>query len=158
VKLPFETTFSAFYIYTGANRFDVLTGNFALNATAPTVTLSNGRVVSDTTFFNVAYPLARRYDVNMLTADDSHLLNIRLSKDLTLPGGRKVALSGDIFNLFNVGAATSVLSADSRSSNFRRADQFTSPRVSVSWVCGSPSDAHVCSDRDRRGDDSCLRI
>jgi hypothetical protein len=38
----------------------------------------------------------------MLTADDSHLVNIRLSKDQTFPGGRRLTLSGDVFNLFNV--------------------------------------------------------
>jgi hypothetical protein len=128
VRLPFETTFSAFYIYTGANRLDVLTGNFALNATAPAVTLSNGRVVSDP-FFNVAYPRALKYDVDMLTADDSHLVNIRLSKDITLPGGRKLALSGDVFNLFNVGAATGFLSADARSSNFGVRTNYVPARV-----------------------------
>jgi hypothetical protein len=128
VKLPFDTTFSAFYIYTGANRVDVLTGAFALNATAPSVTLSNGRVVSDP-FFNIAFPRALKYDVDMLTADDSHLVNIRLSKDLTLPGGRKVAFSGDVFNLFNVGAATGFLSADSRSSNFGVRTNYVPARV-----------------------------
>jgi Carboxypeptidase regulatory-like domain/TonB dependent receptor len=128
VKLPFDTTFSAFYIYTGANRSDVLTGNFALNATAPTVTLSNGRVVSDP-FFNVAFPRALKYDADMLTADDSHLVNIRLSKDLTLAGGRKLSLSGDVFNLFNVGAATGFLSADARSSNFGVRTNYVPARV-----------------------------
>ncbi len=35
-------------------------------------------------FFNVTYPVALKNDVNMLTADDSHLVNIRLAKDLVL--------------------------------------------------------------------------
>ena len=47
VDVPFGMTFSAFYIYTGPNRSNVMTGNSALGATAPTVALSNGRVVSD---------------------------------------------------------------------------------------------------------------
>jgi hypothetical protein len=96
---------------------NVLTGIAALNATAPSVTLANGRVVSDP-FFNVAYPRALKNDVDMLTADDSHLVNIRLAKDLVFPGGRRLTLSGDVFNLFNVGAATGFLSVDSRSANF----------------------------------------
>ncbi|MEO7271025.1 MAG: hypothetical protein ABIX28_07665, partial [Vicinamibacterales bacterium] len=87
-----------------------MTGNFALNGTAPTVTLSNGRVVSDP-FFNVAFPRALKNDADMLTADDSHLVNIRLSKDIAFPGGRRLTLSGDVFNLFNIGAATGFLSA-----------------------------------------------
>jgi len=128
VNLPFATTFSAFYIYTGANRSDVLTGSFALNATAPSVVLSNGRVVSDP-FFNVAYPRALKYDADMLTADDSHLVNIRLAKDLTLAGGRKMTLSGDVFNLFNVSAATGFLSADARSSNLGVRTNYVPARV-----------------------------
>jgi len=128
VNLPFATTFSAFYIYTGANRSDVLTGSFALNATAPSVVLSNGRVVSDP-FFNVAYPRALKYDADMLTADDSHLVNIRLAKDLTLAGGRKMTLSGDVFNLFNVSAATGFLSADARASNFGVRTNYVPARV-----------------------------
>ena len=126
--MPLDTTFSAFYIYTGPNRSNVMTGAFALNATAPTVTLSNGRVVSDP-FFNVAFPRALKNDADMLTADDSHLVNIRLSKDLSLPGGRKLALSGDVFNLFNVGAATGFLSADARSSNFGVRTNYVPARV-----------------------------
>jgi Carboxypeptidase regulatory-like domain len=128
VNLPFATTFSAFYIYTGANRSDVLTGSFALNATAPSVVLTNGRVVSDP-FFNVAYPRALKYDADMLTADDSHLVNIRLAKDLTLAGGRKMTLSGDVFNLFNVSAATGFLSADARSSNLGVRTNYVPARV-----------------------------
>jgi hypothetical protein len=128
VRLPFDATFSAFYIYTGPNRSNVMTGAFALNATAPTVTLSNGRVVSDP-FFNVVYPRALKNDVDMLTADDSHLMNIRLSKEVTFPGGRKLAFSGDVFNLFNVGSATSFLSTDVRSSNFGVRTNYVPARV-----------------------------
>ena len=74
-------------------------------------------------FFNVAYPRALKNDVDMLTADDSHLVNIRLAKDLVLPDGRRLTVSGDVFNLFNVGASTGFLSADVRSSNFGIPDQ-----------------------------------
>jgi hypothetical protein len=127
VRLPFDTTFSAFYIYTGANRLDVITGKAALGAAAPTVTLSNGRVVSDP-FFNVTYPLALKYDVDMLTADDSHLVNIRLAKELSF-GERRLTISGDVFNLFNVSSATGFLSADIRSSNFGIRTNYVQPRV-----------------------------
>ena len=58
-----------------------MTGDFALNATAPRVMLSNGRSVADP-FFNVAYPRALKNDVNMLKADDSHLVNIRLQRSV----------------------------------------------------------------------------
>jgi hypothetical protein len=128
VKLPFDTTFSAFYIYTGPNRVNVITGKAALNATAPTVTLSNGRVVSDP-FFNVTYPRGLKNDVDMLAADDSHLVNIRLSKDIAFSRNRRLALSGDVFNLLNVGAATGFLSADARSSNFGVPTNYVPARV-----------------------------
>jgi hypothetical protein len=106
----------------------VLTGKAALNATAPTVTLSNGRNVSDP-FFNVLHPVALRYDANMLTADDSHLVNIRVAKDFDFGGARRITLSGDVFNLFNVSAATNFLSADSRSSNFGVPTSYVPARV-----------------------------
>ena len=127
VKLPFDTTFSAFYIYTGPNLVNVITGKAALNATAPTVTLSNGRVVSDP-FFNITYPIALKNDVNMLTADDSHLVNIRLAKEVAF-GGRRLTVSGDIFNLFNVSSSTGFLSADIRSSNFSLPTNYVPARV-----------------------------
>jgi hypothetical protein len=127
-RLPWDSTFSVFYIYTGPNRQNVMTGDFPLNSTAPSVTLSNGRVVSDP-FFNIIYPRARMNDAEMLTANDSHLVNLRLQKDLELGGGRKLALSADVFNLFNVGAFTSFLSNDVRSTNFSKPTNYVQARV-----------------------------
>ncbi len=127
-KLPFDTTFSVFYLYTGPNRSNVMTGPFPLNATVPTVTLSNGRVVSDP-FFNIPYPRARKNDADMLTAQDSHIVNLRIQKDLAMGFGRKLGLSADVFNLFNVGAYTSFLSADARSSNFGLPTNYVPARV-----------------------------
>ena len=92
------------------------------------MTLSNGRVVSDP-FFNIIYPRARMNDAEMLTANDSHLVNLRLQKDLELGGGRKLALSADVFNLFNVGAFTSFLSNDVRSTNFGKPTNYVQARV-----------------------------
>ena len=126
--MPGDITFSAFYIYTGPNRSNVITGAAALGATAPTVSLSNGRIVSDP-FFNTTYPVALANDVNMLTADDSHLVNIRLAKDIDFGRGRRITLSGDVFNLFNVSAATGFLIADIRSSNFGVPTNYVPARV-----------------------------
>jgi hypothetical protein len=127
-KLPFDATFSVFYLYTGPNRSDVMTGPFPLNATAPSVMLSNGRVVSDP-FFNIAYPRARKNDADMLTAQDSHLVNLRVQKDLPMGTGRKLALSADVFNLFNVGAYTGFLSNDARALNFGLPTNYVPARV-----------------------------
>lgn len=66
---------------------------------------------------------------DMLAADDSHLVNIRLSKDIAFSRNRRLALSGDVFNLLNVGAATGFLSADARSSNFGVPTNYVPARV-----------------------------
>jgi len=105
-----------------------MTGDFPLNATAPRVVLSNGRSVSDP-FFNTAYPLARRNDVDMLKADDAHLVNLRIQKSLPLGGRHKIDLSADVFNLFNNAAATGFQSADIRSSLFGQPANYVAARV-----------------------------
>jgi hypothetical protein len=128
VKVPYDVTLSLFYSYSQGGRSNVMTGDFPLNTTAPRVILSNGRSVADP-FFNVAYPLARKNDVNMLKADDAHLVNVRVQKSLRLPGGRKVELSGDVFNLFNIAAATSFLSTDVRSSLYAQPSNYVPARV-----------------------------
>ena len=78
-------------------RSDVLTGDFPLNATAPRITLSNGRSVADP-FFNPAYPRARRRNVDMLAADTVHLVNMRVAKTFAVADGKKLEISGDVFN------------------------------------------------------------
>ena len=128
VRLPFDVTGSMYYSYTQGNRSNVLTGDFPLNAAAPTVILSNGRAVSDP-FFNPAYPRARRNDVDMIKADDTHVVNVRVEKSLALPSGRRVSLSADVFNLFNAAAAGSFLSSDVRAANFAVPSGFQAARV-----------------------------
>jgi hypothetical protein len=128
VKLPYDVTFSTYYSFSQGLQFDVMTGDFALNATAPKVVLSNGRSVSDP-FFNVAYPVARKNNVNLLSADNAHLVNLRIEKSVPLPGNHKLELSGDVFNLFNNSAATDFVSKDIRSSNFAKPANYVSARV-----------------------------
>jgi hypothetical protein len=128
VKVPYDVTLSLFYSFSQGGRFNVMTGDFPLNQTAPRVVLSNGRSVADP-FFNVVYPQARKNDVNMLKADDAHQVNLRIQKGLTMPGGRKIELSADVFNLFNANAATNFLSADIRSSLFAQPTNYVPARV-----------------------------
>jgi hypothetical protein len=128
VRVPYDVTLSLFYSYIQGTRSNVITGDFPLSATAPRVVLSNGRSVADP-FFDITYPLARKNDVTLLKADDAHQVNLRIQKSFPLPGGRKVELSGDIFNLFNVAAATGFLSADSRSSLFGQPTNYVPARV-----------------------------
>jgi hypothetical protein len=128
VRLPFGTMFSVFYSFAQGRRFDVTTGDFPLNATAPRIVLSNGRAVSDP-FFNPAYPRARRRDVDMLVSDASHLVNLRVQKSLKLGRDSKIELSGDLFNLFNSDASIGFLSVDDRAANFGVRDSFVPARV-----------------------------
>jgi len=128
VRLPLGVTASVFYSYAQGRRFDVTTGDFPLNATAPRVVLSNGRLVADP-FFNPAYPRARRRDVDMLTSDASHLVNFRLQKTVTLPARRRLELSADVFNLFNSDASIGFLSVDDRSTLFGQKSNYVAART-----------------------------
>jgi hypothetical protein len=128
VRLPLDTMFSVFYTYAQGRRFDITTGDFPLNATAPRIVLSNGRAISDP-FFNPAYPRARRRDVDMLASDDSHLVNLRVQKAINFGHGRRLDLSADVFNLFNSDASIGFLSTDDRAANFGQRDSFVPARV-----------------------------
>jgi Carboxypeptidase regulatory-like domain len=128
VRLPFEMMVSGFYSFTQGPRTDVLTGDFPLNATAPRVTLSNGRSVADP-FFNTAYPRGGRRNVDMLAADGVHLVNLRVQRTFKLGDGKRIEFSGDVFNLFNNDAAFGFLSVDARSANFGVKTSIVQPRV-----------------------------
>jgi hypothetical protein len=128
VRLPYGTMFSVFYNYTQSRRFDITTGDFPLNATAPRVVLSNGRAVSNP-FFNPSYPRARKRDVDMLATDNASLANLRVQKSFDFARGRRIELSGDVFNLFNSAASYGFLSIDARSANFGKLDNYVQPRV-----------------------------
>jgi hypothetical protein len=128
VNLPYDVMLSLFYTFSQGGKFNVMTGDFPLNATAPRVVLSNGRAVSDP-FFNTAYPLARRNDADMLSADNAHLVNLRIQKSVPLPGRHKIDFSADVFNLFNNAAATDFLSKDIRSSLYAQPTNYVPARV-----------------------------
>ena len=128
VKLPYDVTLSGFYSYSQGTAFNVMTGDFPLNATAPRVVLSNGRSVADP-FFNVAYPVARRNDVTLIRSNDAHQVNLRIQKTVQLPGSRRIEVSGDVFNLFNNAAATDFLSKDVRSSLYNQPTNYVPARV-----------------------------
>ena len=127
MRLPYDQMFSGFYSFTQGRR-DVLTGDFPLNATAPRIvlkrTIGRGSVLQP----RHGYPRARRRDVDMLIADDAHLVNLRIQKTFALPN-RRIELSADVFNLFNSGAAFGFLSVDDRSANFGVRDSFVAARV-----------------------------
>lgn len=129
VRLPGEVMVSGLYNYNQGQRFDVMTGDYPLNALAPRVILSNGRSVADP-YFNPQYPQARTRGVNMIRADAVNQINARIEKSLRFPQGRRVELSFDVFNLFNSGAALNFLSADIRATNFGVPTQTVQARVS----------------------------
>jgi hypothetical protein len=128
VQLPFNTMVGGFYSFTQGPRTDIMTGDHPLNATAPHITLSNGREVADP-FFNPVYPLAGRRGVSMLKADDVHLVNLRLQRTFDLGNARRLEISADVFNLFNSDAAFGFLSSDIRSATFAVKTSFAQPRA-----------------------------
>ena len=128
VRLRYDFVVSGYYSFTSAQRSDVLTGALALNATAPTIVLSNGRAVADP-FFNPAFYRGGRRGVDMIASDDVHTLNLRGEKVFRFAARRELQLTADVFNLFNSGAAFGFLSADSRSANFAVRTNFVPPRV-----------------------------
>ena len=65
----------------------------------------------------------------MLNADNVHLVNLRALKGFELGSGRKIEISGDVFNLFNAAAAFGFLSSDVRSANFGIETSIVQPRV-----------------------------
>jgi hypothetical protein len=132
VRLPYGVMVSGVYSFTQGPRSDVLTGNFPLNSTAPTIVLSNGRTVADPFYTGTAantFPRAGRRGVDMIAADNVHLVNLRAQKAFELGAGRKVEFTADAFNLFNSNAAFGFLSADARSANFAVKTNFVQPRV-----------------------------
>jgi hypothetical protein len=132
VRLPYGLQLSGLYTFTSGPRSDVLTGTVPLNSTAPTIVLSNGRAVSDPFWTGVAanaFPRGGRRGVDMLAADNVHLVNLRVQKSFDLGLNRKLELSADAFNLFNSDAAFGFLSVDARSSNFGVKTNFVQPRV-----------------------------
>jgi hypothetical protein len=128
VRLRYGFMLSGFYSYTQGPRSDVMTGDFALNATAPRVILSNGRSVADP-FFNPAYPRGGRRGVDMLAADDAHIFNLRVQKSFEVAASRRLELTADVFNLFNSNAAFGFLSVDARSATFGQPTNYVQPRV-----------------------------
>ena len=132
IKLPYGVMVSGVYSFTAGPHSDVLTGNAPLNSTAPTIVLSNGRTVSDPFYTGTAanaFPRAGKRGVDMLIADNVHLVNLRAQKSFDFGRSRKIELTADGFNLFNSDAAFGFLSADARSGNFGIRTNFVQPRV-----------------------------
>jgi hypothetical protein len=128
VHLPFGTMLSGFYSFTQGPRTDVTTGNEPLNVTIPRIALSNGRLVADPFYNPVLYRGGAR-NVDMLAADNAHVFNLRVQRAFKLGGAKRLEISGDVFNLFNTGAAFGFLSADSRAATFGVKTNYVQPRV-----------------------------
>ena len=64
-----------------------------------------------------------------LPAPDDSIKQFMTQLDQAIRGGHKVELSADVFNLFNVAAATDFLSKDIRSSLFAQPTNYVSARV-----------------------------
>jgi hypothetical protein len=112
---------STVYDYTQGLKFDAFTGDHPLGSVAPRVTLSNGRSVADP-FFNISYPRAGSRGLDMISADDAHIVNLRVEKTIRFRNGQRLQLSADAFNAFNNAAARSFMGASSWAVDERRAD------------------------------------
>ena len=132
-RLPFDSMISMVYSYVQGPKFDLYTGDYALGAVAPRITLSNGRQVADP-FFNIPYPVAGTRGLKLISADASHIVNLRLEKTIKLPHGMRLELSADAFNAFNNAAARSFLGSsnwavDVRSATYKTKSTYVPARV-----------------------------
>jgi outer membrane receptor for Fe3+-dicitrate len=75
----------------------------------PTVTLSNGRVVSNPLATPNRFAFETRAD-GQYQLDGMHVWNVRISKEFPFEGGRRLTLDFDLFNIPNMGRYQAFLS------------------------------------------------
>jgi hypothetical protein len=92
-----------------------------------TVTLSNGRVVPNPLATTARYAYASR-GAGQLRTDALHVLNLRLTKELTMPFGT-MQLSGSVFNLPNAASYQYFLDTNLKSSSFGAVTSLQPPRA-----------------------------
>lgn len=117
---PGDFSVSAFFTGTSGQWVNDISGDYAWNADAPRVRLSNGRLVSDIIWqARNAYYVGRSYGASGRYTDNVYNLNLRGQKSFSLGERRKLELSIDLYNAFNWGAFTGFETAD-----VRRADRY----------------------------------
>jgi hypothetical protein len=112
VELPFGFSGSATYSYGSGNRFNVTIptapygkpGQNRLNLTAtgaPTAAIVVPDAMDDRWDGPMTIASGEVIPRNALHGTPYHRMDLRVSKDINLPGRAKIALIGEIFNVFN---------------------------------------------------------
>ena len=119
VRLPLGFMISTFINGNSGEWVNDMTGDYAWDADAPTVTLSNGRGVDDIVWeASNYYYVGKKHGESGRYTDTLWSVNLRLSKGLNISNFR-AELYFDIYNLFNWAAYRSF-----RSSDIRRPDRY----------------------------------
>ncbi len=113
-RLPWDFLVGAYVSGTSGIWQNDITGDYAWDASAPRITLSNGRKVADIVWgAQNSYYLGKKYGENGRYTDDVWSVNLRISKSLMLNRFR-AELSLDVYNVFNWAGCTSYESLDVR--------------------------------------------
>jgi hypothetical protein len=100
-RLPWDILLSTYVSGQSGIYVQDETGDYAWDATAPLVTLSNGRRVSDILWqAKNAYYVGKKWGANGRNTDDVWTVNARMSKGFTV-GRYRLELSLDFYNIFN---------------------------------------------------------
>lgn len=96
----------------------------------PTVTLSNGRVVSNPLATTTRFRYTTRGE-GQFTLPSVHALNLRVGREFELGSSRRLELAANIFNVTNEGTPTTFLggAAQDFNPNFRRGGNIQLPRT-----------------------------
>ncbi len=113
-RLPWDFLLSTFVSGTAGIYQADTTGDYAWDATAPTIKLANGRKVTDIVWqAKNSHFAGGKWGASGRYTDDVWSVNVRLSKGLTL-GKYRVELACDVYNVFNWTAYASYESTDIR--------------------------------------------
>lgn len=127
-RLPFDIMFSSFIWGQSGQWLNDVTGAYAWNTSAPIVTLSNGRKVTDIEWVTEnSYYAGKKYGSQGRMTEQMWTANVRFLKGINIKGVR-TELSVDIFNLLNTATYTSWATVDVRHPNYSLRRNPQSPR------------------------------
>jgi hypothetical protein len=113
-RLPWDILLSTFINGTAGIYQADTTGNYAWDATAPTIKLANGRSVSDIVWqAKNSYYAGKKWGAQGRKTDDIWSVNVRLAKGVKV-GKYRFELACDFYNIFNWAGYASYESLDLR--------------------------------------------
>ena len=113
-RLPWDILVSTFINGTAGIWQNDVTGDYAWDAVAPTITLSNGRKVTNILWqAQNSYYAGKKWGAQGRRTDDIWNVNVRLSKSFRI-NKISVELACDVYNIFNWAAYSSYESLDIR--------------------------------------------